>query len=202
MSDKERKGPGPRHEQGKHVRGPSSFWMSDPRKVFDALALEPGDVFLDLGCGPGDYSMEAARVVGDSGMVYALDKSERMVEHVAATASSRGSGNVAARVCDITGPLPLADDSVDVCLLSTVFHIPEVSRHALDLYAEVRRVLKSGGRLAIIECKKEEMSFGPPMDMRWAPEELEALLSQFGYRKIDLTDLGYCYLLQFTVGML
>lgn len=202
MHDNERNGLGQGHGKGAHGRGPSSFWMHDPRKVFNALALERGDAFLDLGCGPGEYVMEAARIVGDSGMVYALDKSGRMVDYVAWEAYSHGAGNVTVRVCDITGPLPLADYSVDVCLLSTVFHIPEVSRHARDIFAEVQRVLKPGGRLAIIECKKKEMSFGPPMDMRWAPGELEDLLSGTGYRKIGLTDLGYCYLLQFDAGTL
>lgn len=61
MSDNEQNGLRQVHEKGGHGRGPSSFRMHDPRKVFNALALERGDVFLDLGCGPGEYAMEAAR---------------------------------------------------------------------------------------------------------------------------------------------
>ena len=55
-------------------RGPSSFWMHDSKTVFGALGLKPGETFLDLGCGPGDYAMAAAKIVGPSGTVIAFDK--------------------------------------------------------------------------------------------------------------------------------
>ncbi len=64
----------------KKVHDQSSFRMHDSKAVFDMLALKQGDCFLDLGCGPGDYSLEASVIVGDTGTVYALDSSNRMVE--------------------------------------------------------------------------------------------------------------------------
>jgi ubiquinone/menaquinone biosynthesis C-methylase UbiE len=185
------------HHEQRHERGPSSFWMQNPRIVFDGIMLARGDRFLDLGCGPGDYAMEASGIVGDSGSVYALDKSALRIAHLAAEADSRGIGNITAMVSDITCPLPVEDGCIDVCLIATVLHIPEVSNHMKTIFAEVHRVLRPGGRLAIIECKKEEMSFGPPMNMRLSPEEIEGLLPESDYQKTSLADLGYCYLLQF-----
>ena len=54
-----------------------------PRKVLEETTIKAGDTVLDFGCGPGSYSLAAARLVGEKGQVYSLDihpmaiKSER-----------------------------------------------------------------------------------------------------------------------------
>jgi len=182
-----------------HRRGPSSYWIHDPKVVFDSLALKPGDCFLDLGCGPGDYTIRASEIVGDSGIVYALDVSQAMIDEVRKEATRRGIKNIRATVCDVTGPLPVDNDSIDICLLATVLHIPAVTGKMSALFTEVRRVLKPGGRFAIIECKKDDMRFGPPREMRLSQEDVEASMKPHGFRKTTLTDLGYNYLVQFVM---
>lgn len=186
-----------RHEPDWLGRRPSSFRLHDPQRVFDALKLKSGDCFLDLGCGPGDYSIAVSSIVGDSGLVYALDKSATMVACLAAKAAAEGLGNVRAMVSDITETIPVEDDSIDICLLATVFHVPEVAQSAAKLFNEIRRVLKPFGILAIIECKKERSSFGPPLHVRWSPKEIEDVLPDEQFQKTRLTDLGNTYLVEF-----
>ena len=52
--------------------GISSYNRFDVNLVFEKLDLKEGQIFLDLGCGAGDYSIKASSYVGDSGIVYAL----------------------------------------------------------------------------------------------------------------------------------
>ena len=184
---------------GKLRRGPSSFRMHDPEVVFAALALKPGDHFLDLGCGPGEYSIYAARRVGDSGVVHALEKWGYMVDGLKQEAQAQGINNLKPITADITEPLPIEDKSIDVCLLSTVLHIFGLSRIERPLFNEIRRVLKPGGRVAIIECKKEDQPCGPPKHMRLSPDMVEAAISKYGFTKLGLHDLGYNYMVQFKV---
>ena len=102
-------------------------------------------------------------------------------------------------MADITDPLPIEDCSIDACLLATVLHIPDVSKGRKRLFNEIRRVLKPNGRLAVLECKKEDMPFGPPLHMRLSQEELETFVPEYGFVKIDSVDLGYNYLIQFAL---
>ena len=66
-----------------------------------------------------------------------------------------------------------------------------------EVLNEVRRALKSDGRLAIIECKKQDQPFDPPKYMHLSPEEIEGLTESCGFEIIGFTDLGYNYLIQF-----
>jgi tRNA-Thr(GGU) m(6)t(6)A37 methyltransferase TsaA len=183
--------------QNRHKKGKSSFWMQDPGLVFGELNLKEGDCFLDLGCGPGDYSIRASKLIGNSGTVYALDKNQDSIVDLKDKAVSCGSKNIKAEVCDITGSLPIKDSCVDICLISTVLHSLNLADVEKTLFSEIRRILKPVGRLAIIECKKEVQPFGPPIDMRISPEELEGTVTKYGFNKMSLRDLGYNYLLQF-----
>lgn len=185
------------HWHGKHGRGPSSIWLHDPEKVFAELKLKPGDCFLDLGCGPGDYSIRASRAVGQSGLVYALDRQKEAMNQIREKMIFEGSSNIKAMQADITQPLPIDDACVDVCFMATVLHILQVKRAGQTLFKEIHRVLKQGGRLAIIECKKEDQPFGPPKHIRLSPEEVDDAVNGHGFKKTSLADLGYSYLIQF-----
>jgi len=171
--------------------------MQDPMLVFGELNLQRGNCFLDLGCGPGDYSIRASELIGASGTVYALDKNQDAIVDLKDRIISGGLKNIEAEVCDIAGPLPIKDGCVDICFISTVLHSLILADVERNLFSEIRRVLKPTGRVAIIECKKEVQPCGPPVDMRISPEELEGKITQYGFERTSLGDLGYNYLIQF-----
>jgi len=178
-------------------RGPSSFYMQDSRLVFEKLTLKHGDTLLDLGCGAGDYSIHAARIVGETGKIYALDLWWEMLEKICEDATILRIHNIYPVVSDVRKKINLPDDSTDVCLIGTVLHMMDFKREANNMFAEVKRVLKPGGKLAVIECKKENSSFGPPIQARISPEELEKSIAEFGFSKTDYTDLGFNYMVMF-----
>jgi len=181
-----------------HTKGPSSFYMHDSPKAFNHLKLTESQNFLDLGCGAGDYSLHAAQLVGHSGQVYALDCHVGMLNGLKNEAEKQGLNNIQTAVADVFKPLPIQAKSIDVCMLATVLHAKDVFAKTPILFNEIKRVLKPNGRLAIIECKKEKMPFGPPIELRLAPEEIEAELSLHKFKKSDLIDLNFNYMLVFS----
>jgi len=190
---------GPAGKSLHHGRGQSSYRMHDPAIIFRELDLKPGDVFLDLGCGVGDYSMHAAREVGNRGRVCAIDRQKERLDTLLTQAQDANLGNLNVVAGDICDPLPIGDNTIDICFISTVLHCIDFEKEGARLFSEIQRVLKPSGRLVIIECKKEEMPFGPPLHMRISPEELEGHLTAHGFRKTGLVDLGYNYMMTFTV---
>ncbi len=136
--------------------GPTSFWLQDPKAVFDHLALQEGTVLVDAGCGAGEYSLFAADLLGEKGRVIALDTVKTSIEQLNVLALEEGKTNVTGYVCDITAPLPLETGSVDVLMLSTVLHIKSVRDQAESMFSEFKRALRPDGILAVLECKRKK----------------------------------------------
>lgn len=179
-------------------QGPSSFWMQEPGLVFDALNICPGRRILDMGCGAGDYTLQAARLTGPLGQVTAVDNWPPTVDALNAAAKTAGLAQIQCLTADITKPpLPVKENAMDLCMAFTVLHIFGTENSRKSLFFEAARVLKPKGRLAVMECKKQEMPFGPPIHMRLSPEEVERLAVACGFKKIGYTDLGYNYLALF-----
>jgi len=177
-------------------RGPTSFWMQSPQDVFDVLNLQSGQTFLDLGCGTGDYSWEALSYVGEKGSVYAIDSRKESIARLSFEIADKGLSNMHPVVGDITTPLELKEDSVDLGLLSTVLHsLDRVDFH--PLFTELKRVLKKNGAVAILECHKKRKGFGPPEHVRMSPEELGAFLQPYGFKLNVLKEMEHNYLALF-----
>ncbi|GKX27698.1 SAM-dependent methyltransferase [Vallitalea longa] len=178
------------------TRGPSSYFLYNQDIIFDELKIKKGYRLLDLGCGAGDYSIQASKLVGDSGMVYSLDKWKQIIDRVEKEVNKQGLMNVKTLVSNIEEEIPIDDDCIDICLISTVLHAIGLNECKDILFNEIHRVLKRDGRIAIIEIKKTDTPFGPPMMNRWSPEELEEVMKPYGFRKISYLDLGYSYMIQ------
>jgi len=178
-------------------RGPSSYDMQDPDTVFQALNLQRGDTFLDIGCGQGDYCLTAAKNVGSSGIVYAIDNWPNLTEGLQEDARRLKLDNIRTITADIREGLPIPNDQIDLCLLGTILHATTLDILQHGLASEMRRVLKPHGRVAVLECKKEEQLFGPTLERRLSAEQTKDAFQQHGFDVIDYVDLGYNYLLLF-----
>lgn len=181
-----------------HGAGRSSYDLIDRNRLFEELQLKMGYTVLDMGCGPGDYSIAASNLVGDGGLVYAVDLWEEAIDALFKRVSALGIKNIRMTVGNVSQPLPIGADAVDVCLISTVLHDFVEEGVAAKSLEEVARVLKPKGRLAVIEFKKIEGPPGPSVRIRLSPEEVERLVLPHGFTLQKLRDIGpYNYLVVF-----
>jgi ubiquinone/menaquinone biosynthesis C-methylase UbiE len=159
-------------ENGHHHRGKFSEGLIDQERVINALNIQSGQIILDAGCGNGYMSKAFAKRVSPSGRVYAFDNDTHFINIL--KTETHGT-NLDAMDVDITQPLPLNQASVDLVYISTVIH-GFSSQQLQDFLREAKRFLKSDGILAIVEIEKKETSFGPPMNIRFSPEELQEIV--------------------------
>lgn len=197
MTQHQCRGVHPPERTARKGHGPSSLWLHDPELIFRHLGLGPGMVFLDAGCGAGEYALYAADVVGENGRVIALDNVKLSIDVLLEEAEQQGLTNISGQACDITKSLPLESGLVDVILLSTVLPIMKARTQFGPIFPEFHRVLRPEGRLAVIECKKQDANFGPPKHMRLAEEDVEALVLPCGFDKVSELTMEETYLLCF-----
>ncbi|MDO8485517.1 MAG: methyltransferase domain-containing protein, partial [Candidatus Limnocylindrales bacterium] len=114
-------------------------------------ALEAGQDIVDLGSGGGIDCLLAARAVGPSGSVIGVDFLSEMVRRATQAAAHAGLSNVRF-VEGMIEALPLSDASVDVVISNGVVNL---SPRKVRVLAEAFRVLRSGGRLAIVDLVLE-----------------------------------------------
>jgi len=120
-------------------------------EVLRKVGIGEGRVVLDFGCGSGTYTIAAAKIVGEQGRVYTLDKDGKALDELTRKAKLAGLKNIA-RI-DTSGELKfgLADESIDLILLFDVFHhnyFPQMADRK-RLLEEIYRILKSDGLIAV-----------------------------------------------------
>jgi ubiquinone/menaquinone biosynthesis C-methylase UbiE len=152
------------------------------------LGLSHGDTVLDLACGPGNFSREFARAVGESGLVVGFDASRTMLERGAADLARSGTRNLALVRGDASA-LPFRARSFDGVCCFAALHLFADPFAALD---EMTRVLRKRGRIAIMTSVRRQVTVRPlkPVIERasgmrlFEPNEVVGALHERGFDEV------------------
>lgn len=124
----------------------------NPAKLMKWLALEPGQVVCDFGCGNGYHTLQLAKRVGPQGQVYAVDIQPEMLQLLTERAMPRGLENIKPVLATAEDP-GMPAEAFDLVLMVDVYH--ELS-HPPEVLATVRKSLKPTGRLVLVEFREED----------------------------------------------
>lgn len=125
--------------------------LARARGFFLSLGVRPGDAVADVGAGQGDTALLLADLVGATGRVYATEIDEVALRTIRRRAADRGLENVVAVRGAIDDP-GLPTGALDLILVAHSYH--EFS-HPYEMTAGLVRALKPGGRLVLIEARRE-----------------------------------------------
>ena len=117
-------------------------------KFLKKIGMKPGQKVLDFGARVGNYTIPAAIVVGERGLVYAVDKEKSALDELTHKAASLGLRNI--EVIHNSGEVEigLENESVDFVLLYDILHYLKPNERKI-LYSEVYRVLEPDGLLSV-----------------------------------------------------
>lgn len=122
-----------------------------PSQVLPQLGLKPGMTVCDMGCGNGFYSIEMAKLIAP-GNVLAVDIQPEMLHLLKLRCDEAKIDNVKPLLGTVVDP-QLAENSIDMVLMVDVYH--EFS-HPDQMMAAVRKSLKPGGLVALLEYREED----------------------------------------------
>lgn len=140
--------------------------------IVERIAPAPGEVVADLGCGPGYVTVPLARRVAK---VFGVDVQKRMLDALMGSVPPE----LKEKVVPVLGELPripLGDSSIDRAVAVNVVHEIE---DLTFFESELRRCLRGGGKLSIVDFPKRETSFGPPLSERLSEEEMVSAFPYF-----------------------
>lgn len=157
-------------------------------KITDQFDILPNESIADFGSGYGFFAIAFAKRVGPSGQVFAIDILPTALEAVRSQAKIEGLFNIKVIQGNLekSGGSNLPPDSCDLVLIANVlFQVPDKP----SLIEEAKRILKSGGRLAIVEWKPY-IAIGPLKESRMSEADLKQFILSKGFSELKTIDAG------------
>jgi arsenite methyltransferase len=165
-----------------------------PHEVITALGMKSGETIADIGAGSGYFAFRFARHVGESGRVYAVDISPDMILHMNRQIRESKLNNVITVLSAEDDPL-LPAVGIDRFFICNTWHHVEKQANYIGL---MKKMLKPGGQVVILDYKKEQLPVGPPPEMKISRGEVVKQFESNGFKLAsEHTFLPYQYFLVF-----
>lgn len=120
------------------------------KEIVAACKLKRGMAVADVGAGTGLFTRLFAAEVGDKGKVYAVDISEKFIEHIDKTCDKAGLKNVKGIVCTQTST-ELPENSVDRVFICDTYHHFEFPTRTMN---SIHRALREGGQVIVVDFQR------------------------------------------------
>lgn len=175
-----------------NFESPERAEWQKPDSVIAFLGDLKGKTVMDIGSGTGYFSFRLA----DAGAnVICADVDERFLDYIAKRKAEKGltEAQVETRKVPFDSS-KLRESEADLVLIVDTYHHIE---NRVDYFAEVKRGLKPGGKLVVIDFRKEEMPVGPPVEMKIKEAEVMDELRKAGFTNMQVNNtlLTYQYII-------
>jgi ubiquinone/menaquinone biosynthesis C-methylase UbiE len=145
----------------------------NPEKVLKKLNLKEDMIAADFGCGSGGWALPLAKIL-KKGKVFAIDLLEEPLSALRGKMKFEGISNIEIKKADVEKSSLLVSESCDLVLMTNLLFEVENIKSVLE---EGKRVLKKGGKILIVDWKKE-VPFGP--EEKVSPEKVKEVCLNLG----------------------
>ena len=156
----------------------------DGETMLKALKVQPGQTVCDMGCGNGYYSLKLAKLVGPKGNVLAVDIQPEMLTLLREAAKKEELTNIKPLLGTLVDP-QLPEKAVDLILCVDVYH--EFS-HPEQMLAAMRKSLKPGGRIALVEFRLEDENVPIKLEHKMSKEQILLEYDTNGFKAVEQFD--------------
>jgi ubiquinone/menaquinone biosynthesis C-methylase UbiE len=153
--------------------------FSDPRKNLEQFDVAPGMKVADFGSGVGHYAFLLGQIVGSTGHVFALDVQKELLVTLKREAEKAHLFNVEVVCADFdTGSTKLKSDFIERGIVANVlFQLTEKEKFV----KEVARVLKTGGKILVVDWSDSFGGIGPDKKFVLSKTECQSLFEKVGF---------------------
>jgi ubiquinone/menaquinone biosynthesis C-methylase UbiE len=154
--------------------------FSDPQKNIEQLGIQEAGTVADLGAGSGFYTMEAAKAVGPNGRVFAIDIQQDLLSRLKNLAHQSKIHNIEVLHGNIEtlNGTRLREESIDVVIVANVMFQLDSKEGLVD---EAKRILKSSGRVLVVDWTESFGGMGPQPESVFNQSEAKALFEKKGF---------------------
>lgn len=160
----------------------------NPETILNEAGATKGMTMVDLGSGPGFFTIPMAQMTGEKGLVYAVDSDQTMLNGLKENiAKSEVNPNIIKIVDSDVCHTGIPKESVDFVLFANVLHEVEDKK---TFFQEVRRISKPTAYIVDVDWKKIQTEYGPPFKERLSEDEANRVLAENGFSVIKQIDVG------------
>jgi ubiquinone/menaquinone biosynthesis C-methylase UbiE len=151
-----------------------------PERIARYFDLRPGMVVADFGAGGGYFTIPAARLVGPEGKVFAIDIQKQSLDNIRSKAALEHLRHIEAVWADLESPRGsrLPNHAADFVIIANILFQIEKKQ---ELFNEANRILRAGGRLAVLEWDETPFPAGPAVNLRAPKNSVRRSAEEAGF---------------------